>query len=932
MLTISRPLSSGQAQRYHAEEFTSRGQSYYAEAENVRGEWQGRLATDLGLKGDVRAEDFAKMSEGKHPRTGEQLVEQRLPHQYKTADGKTVKTMGHRAGWDATFSAPKSVSLTALVGGDERVREAHREAVRVAVDKMEAYVQARMGGNRAPENTRNWAAAKFEHDTARPVDGYPAPQLHTHVVFFNMTETRDGEFRAIQSKELYRSQQYGTAVYRAELAWRVRELGYDLQAGKNGAPEIKGYSREYLEANSPRSQQIQEHLKEAGLSGAGPAQIAAHRTREEKLPLDRSDVKALHRAVAEAHGNQPSRVAHEARERGPAQTHEPARHAHAAVTYARDKSFEREAVVDHRDLMKEALKHASGKAPSEHVSKAFDERIKRGDFVAVARDRPGSPSRQYTTPAMIANERRNIEHMRQGQDRFQPLVSGKIAAEAAQSERLNESQRRVVSETLSNRDRVFAVQGVAGSGKTTALHEIRIAAQRDGYKVQGLAPTSRAASQLEEAGISSKTLQRHLAEPVSHSGRGQLYMVDESSLVSTKQTGEFLDRLGPNDRVIMIGDTRQHQAVDAGRPFEQLQDAGMRTAKLDEIVRQKDPGLKQVVDDLAHGRVREAVSELQNQGRIHEMPDRNERFDAIARDYAESSGRTLVVAPDNQSRQELNDHIRHELKDRGVVGRQDHQATVLVPRQDMTGADRAWAAQYREGDVIRYTKGSQQLGIKPGEYAKVREVDARQNTLKVEFSDRSTTEYDPRRLRGVAVYEKAERSFSEGDRVQLTAPNKAAGLANRELGTVERVDPSGDMKLRMDSGRTATVAADKPAHLDHGYAVTSHSAQGATADRVIVHAESGQSAALVNERFAYVAGSRMREGLDVYTDNSQRLTSSLERPFDKTAALRGTDAAPRQEHGVNGHAKGASGATSQIEQQGQSAQSSSTGQGLGHGR
>jgi conjugative relaxase-like TrwC/TraI family protein len=155
MLTISRPLSSGQAQRYHAEEFTSRAQSYYAEGDNVRGEWQGRLASDLGLKGEVRADDFARMSEGRHPRTGEQLVEQRLPHEYKTADGKTVKTMGHRAGWDATFSAPKSVSLTALVGGDERVREAHREAVRVAVDKMESYVQARMGGNRAPENTHN---------------------------------------------------------------------------------------------------------------------------------------------------------------------------------------------------------------------------------------------------------------------------------------------------------------------------------------------------------------------------------------------------------------------------------------------------------------------------------------------------------------------------------------------------------------------------------------------------------------------------------------------------------------------------------------------------------------------------------------------------------------------------------------------------------
>jgi ATP-dependent exoDNAse (exonuclease V) alpha subunit len=644
-------------------------------------------------------------------------------------------------------------------------------------------------------------------------------------------------------------------------------------------------------------------------------------------------VKAQHRAVAEAHGDQPSRVVREARERGPAQTQDPARHAHAAVTYARDKCFEREAVVDQRELRKEALKHASGKAPSEHVSRAFEERVKRGDLTSVARERPGSASKHYTTPATIANERRNIEHMRQGQDRCRPLVSDKIAAEAARSDRLNPSQQRVVRETLSNRDRIFAVQGVAGTGKTTTLREIRVAAQRDGYQVKGLAPTSRAASQLEEAGVSSMTLQRHLAQPVSDSrGQGHLYMVDEASLVSTRQTGEFLDRLGPNDRVLMIGDTRQHQAIEAGRPFEQLQDAGMRTAKLDEIVRQRDPELKQVVDHLAHGRVREAVSELDRQGRVHEIPDRSQRFEAIAKDYAESSGRTLVVAPDNQSRRDLNDHIRHELKDRGVVGREDHKATVLVPRQDMTGADRAWAAQYREGDVIRYTRGSHQLGVKPGEYATVREVDARQNTLKVERSDGTTKEYDPRRLRGVAVYEKAERQFSEGDRIQMTAPHKSAGLANRELGTVERVDSSGDMKLRMDSGRTAVVAAGEPVHVDHGYAVTSHSAQGATADKVIVHAESGQSAALVNERFAYVAGSRMRDGLDVYTDNSQQLTSSLERQFDKTAAVHDRGVGPQQDSAASSNSNGEAVSAGHPAQQDHSAQMSSSAQGLGHGR
>src|SRR5438874_4050971 len=232
MLTISRPLSSGQAQRYHAEEFTSRAQSYYAEGEGVRGEWQGRLATDLGLRGEVREDDFARMSDGKHPRTGEQLVNQRLPHEYKTSEGKTVKTMGHRAAWDATFSAPKSVSLTALVGGDERVREAHRESVGIALDELERYVQARIDGNLPAETTGKWVAAKFEHDSARPVDGYAAPQLHTHVVFFNLTETEEGEAYALQPRELYKTQQYATAVYRSELAAQLKTLGYGIERGK----------------------------------------------------------------------------------------------------------------------------------------------------------------------------------------------------------------------------------------------------------------------------------------------------------------------------------------------------------------------------------------------------------------------------------------------------------------------------------------------------------------------------------------------------------------------------------------------------------------------------------------------------------------------------------------------------------------------------
>ena len=207
MLTISKPLSAGQAQSYHQKEFTAREQNYWSQRGVVAGEWQGRLAPHLGLTGAVSAEDFAKLSQGQHPETGEQLVRQRASYEYQDADGKTIKTMEHRAGWDATFSAPKSVSLTALVGGDERVREAHRDSVRIALEQLEQFTQARIGGNHPPETTGKFVAAKFEHDTARPVDGYVAPQLHTHAVIFNITEREDGQPRAIQPQSLFDSQQ-----------------------------------------------------------------------------------------------------------------------------------------------------------------------------------------------------------------------------------------------------------------------------------------------------------------------------------------------------------------------------------------------------------------------------------------------------------------------------------------------------------------------------------------------------------------------------------------------------------------------------------------------------------------------------------------------------------------------------------------------------
>jgi conjugative relaxase-like TrwC/TraI family protein len=245
MVTISKPLSAGQATAYHAAEFTNAAENYYTEGDAIRGRWHGKLAAEWGLTGEVEQEAFNRLVAGQHPATGEQLVRYQQPREYVNEQGEVVRTMEHRAGWDATFSAPKSVSLTALVGGDERIRDAHRESVKVALDEMERYVQARIGGNAPAVTTGKWAVARFEHDSARPVDGYATPQLHTHAVFFNITETEDGKRHAIQPQELYRTQQYVTAVYRSELAWRLQEMGYAIDVGKNGAPEIRGYTADW---------------------------------------------------------------------------------------------------------------------------------------------------------------------------------------------------------------------------------------------------------------------------------------------------------------------------------------------------------------------------------------------------------------------------------------------------------------------------------------------------------------------------------------------------------------------------------------------------------------------------------------------------------------------------------------------------------------
>ena len=900
MLTISKPLSAGQAQSYHKKEFTSREQNYWSERGEIRGEWQGRLAAQFGLRGPVSEQDFARLSQGQYPGTGEPLVRQRASYIYKDADGKSVRTMEHRAGWDATFSAPKSVSLTALVGGDTRVREAHREAVTAALQELERYTQARIGGNHPPETTGKFIAAKFEHDTARPVDGYVAPQLHTHAVLFNMTERDNGEIRAIQPQDLFASQQFATAIYQSELTYRLRQLGYEITAGRSGAPEIKGYTQEYLDASSPRSQQIREYLERTGKNGKEAAEIAAHSTRDRKEIHSTAEVMAAHRKLAAEFGHQAEAVVHAAQER----VQQPEQNASAnrsqervreSLTFARDRNFEREAVVDERLLVRDALRRGMGEITYSQVRAHLENRLSTGEFQTVERAR-NIPARQFTTARTIREEQEIMSRMSAGKNELAPVLSQQHAVTfAAQHSHLNHAQRRVVEDVLNSPDRIQGIQGFAGAGKTTTLSVIRQAIEAQGYSVEGFAPTSRAAKQLRESGVEANTLQSFLARPAqTNDGATQkhFYFVDESSLASTRQVRDFLARLRSQDRVLLIGDTRQHQGVEAGRPFEQLQQAGMRTAKLDEIVRQKDPALKSTVELLARGRSAAALIELRQQGRVQEIPNREERIRTVARMYAASPENTLIVSPDNASRRELNLAVREELRANGKLGDDDHSFRVLIQRQDMTGADRAWANHYENGDVVRYARGSTALEIEAGTYGTIVAVNPSANLLTVEKQSGDLATYDPRRLTGVSVYREIVHEFSVGDRIQFTAPDKSLGVANRDLAMIESIASDGRIAVRIDDNRRIEFNAAEHRHFDHGYAVTSHSSQGLTAERVLIHADTSVHPDLLSSRFGYVAVSRASHEVSIFTDDVNRLAHQLGTEVNKTSAVELTHAPP----------------------------------------
>ena len=856
----------------------SDGADYYARSGDEHrkaSHWRGAGAAALGLRGHIGPDAFRQVLQGYVPGTDIRLG--------RVRDGAHE----HRPGVDITLSAPKSVSLEALLPGrgNARALRAHNAAVRATLDFIETRLLKtrrwdRILGRSVQVNAPCLVAATFRHVTSRNND----PQLHTHCVIANMTRS-GGRWRSVEIGLLRRSERLIGAYYRNELAHRLRKAGFALRPSMIGPIpgfEIAGWPKAALEAFSSRRRDILDYIRAKGWRyDARTAQAATLATRKRKQEPRREALQALWTGFAHERG-----LAKEKRRTVGVRNPEPATALEIAWR-AVAQMEERASVFPRREALALALAHSPGLYDLEAIEGAFAELERDKHLLPAIRRGVGEA---WTTARAVNAELEVIERMRAGIGAAEPLITAPITDNALEG--LTEGQREAARLILESRDRTVGVQGYAGTGKTVMLH--RVAALAADRRVVGLAPSASSVRTLaRETGLGCRTLQwflarcREVADGVADAetldSLKQLYadallVVDEMSLAGTAQARALLriaDRLGVA-RLVLVGDSRQLRGVEAGQPFGQLQRAGMATAVMDEVRRQRDPDLKAAVLDMIDGAPADALDRLG--GNLHEVP-----AEALGETAAtlwlrlsrEARAETALLAPTRALRADISHAVREGLEAEGTLHGRAIELATLVPL-GLTRVQQGDARHWREGDVALFHRELRHYRIRAGDACTVTEVD--EDRIRLAHPDGGARHLVPSgdiRYR-LALYETAKLRIREGERLRWTRNDAPRSLINGEEAEVRAIGAN-TLTLRVAGGRDITFARNDPQlrHLAYAYASTVHGAQGQTHERVIAVLDSGFGP-LSNQQTFYVQLSRARENAVVLTDNREQLIETLE--------------------------------------------------------
>jgi conjugative relaxase-like TrwC/TraI family protein len=882
MIRASGALTATQAKDYYEQEY-SKGDYYTEDGKAVPGQWSGRGAEWLGFQGDVEKEVFEALLEGKVVPGGDPLI-----------PGE-VGTGKHRAGWDFTCSPEKSVSIMALVGGDQGIVEDVTAANRKAMAELERFALGK-DRERNLETTGNLVIASFRHETSRRLD----PQLHIHNVVMNLTRRSDGKWVGLETREMYAAQAFLKSAFHADLARRLRARGYDVEIREGGVATLRDIPKSLVDAFSQRRRKdIEPYLAATGKHGARAAEIAALQTRNVKdRDIDPESLRRFWKDTAKGQGVDLRALQDRARQ-VPSEDRRPlppeARKALAreALAFASEHLSERKAVFTGQELLGTALRKGMASLVLEEVREALDQ---ARDLVRV--EGHGSPSHRYTTRQALALELQNIGAMRRSRGAGRSVLDGN---RFDPKRPLSEGQLKVANHILGSKDQVLAVEGKAGAGKTYTLQAVVEEAAARGWRVRGFAPDTSAVRTLsEEAGLEARTLAalaREKVRPEKDPGP-QLWLVDEAGKMPSQQAAVLFQKARESGaKVVLVGDRLQHAAVEAGMPFAYLQEAGLEAVRLDEIRRQRDDALRAVVVHASEGRTREAAASLEALGKVVEHRDPVARHAAVVKDYlATPHGQTcLVIAPSNEERRDLNRRVREALIEAGTVDKASFRTTIRVSR-GLTLAEKKEAQAYQVGDWLTFQRGSRLYAIPQGATGTVTAVDGARRTVAVELEGGRKAVFAPARYAGADVSGLEIRRFAVGDRIQYREAQKPEGrriqgqgfrIANGDTAIIRKLDlETGRARVELEgSRRQVDLDLGRVQPVDHAYALTSHASQGRTVDRSLVVVDTSHSRELVNRQQFYVSISRARQEAKVYTSSREELGAAVGRDAEKASAL-----------------------------------------------
>ncbi len=914
--------------------------NYYTEGNALAQEhsqWWGKGAAALGLSGSVNSQQFTALLQGHLP-DGQQLG--------KKMNGEII----HRPGFDLTFSVPKSVSILALLGEDERIFKAIETAtdrVLEGIEREQAKTRVRKDGVLTIERTGKLVVARFLHDLSRDGD----PQLHTHCVVMNATLRKDGQWRSLASKlghyaqdtpetpngfleAVRRHQKYYGALFRAELAHEMQQLGYAVEkSGAHGFFDIAGISRESMALYSQRRRDIEAYLKSQGLSGAKAAELATLKTRRAKQAIDRRTLKPLWETRAALHGVLAFEEARNtvvlARQQtqalsSPENTQpisiEILEKAQFAMREAIAHLSETQVALKETDILTRAIYYGIGDVPISALISALRAIQQSGELIPINPDDKGE--QHFTTPTLLSYEKALLESIHHSHASGQPIIAASLLKSFLQQHSdLTREQQQAIRTLFSSDKMVMALVGSTGSGKTQLIEPMMTLAKIGGYQPILLTPKQAETRQLQKQIQRAPTnlrewwqqlfdnkqfdtvfsylkknqetpsklevwMQQHL-----HSSPKPMIFVDNATQLSSRQVCELKAHAQKNQgELVLIGDPQSALTWRAGTPFTQLLAHGMLAAELVGQPREPSNPLKKAIE---HSLQRNIVAAFEQIGqRLISIEDREQRHAVIATQIAGLSvkerAHTVVLAPTQAVAHELNGAIREALKRRGEID-QAHEISLnfLLPHY-MRLAEQHTARHYTQGQWIRFHREYRSLRVHRGDYCRIEQVDQKNNELWLKNSRGKIRRWNPDKSPegAIEVFDEKTRMIAVGDTLLCHRSNQQQALVKGDRVTVAAITAH-HLTIRHESGKILSpwkLSEMSSRHWDYGIALTPLQASHRHPDIVIAYqnSQSRQS----HQRAFYQVLAQANKQAWIYTENSTQLLKTLEKHTgDKLTAI-----------------------------------------------